>query len=147
MRRKGLVGWPRRARATAAALGLLAAAGCAGNSGPPAPVSIPGAVVNKGVMDDSAQAQAVTATIKVGDSWFSPTFIKAAPGARITVQLTDTGQIAHTFTVDSQKVDVVLDKAGQHRTITLVMPAGGQPVVFYCKYHQSAGMQGALYSR
>lgn len=110
------------------------------------PVPMPGPVVDKGTVNLTASGATVTQTVQAGDDWFSPTFIKAAPGARVTLTIEDVGDVVHTFTVDSQHVDVVFDKKGQKHTVTVTLPAAGQPLVFYCKYHQSVGMQGALYS-
>ncbi|HWD09985.1 MAG TPA: cupredoxin domain-containing protein [Actinomycetota bacterium] len=134
----------RRRAAVAAALACIAAA-C--SSGPPGPVSLPGAVINKGTADVAAAGQNATVTITTGDDWFDPTFVKVAPGARLTVHLVDAGTVTHTFTIDGQHIDVVQDRKGQKDTVTVTMPADGKPVDFYCKYHQSAGMQGAFYTR
>jgi len=97
----------RPAAAVAAALICLAAA-C--SSGPPGPVSLPGAVVNKGTSDATAGGQAATVTIQTGDDWFNPTYIKVAPGAKVTVDLVDVGTVTHTFTIDGQHIDVVQDR-------------------------------------
>lgn len=134
----------RSAAAVVAGLTCLAAA-C--SSGPPGPVSLPGAVINKGTSDATAGGQAATVTIQTGDDWFNPTFVKVAPGAKLTVDLVDVGTVTHTFTIDGQHIDVVQDRKGQKNTVTVTMPASGNPVDFYCKYHVSAGMQGAFYTR
>ena len=128
------------------ATGLIAtvAAACGGGA---TPVQMPGAVVNKGSLNDSRSGAAFTVTIDVGDDWFSPTFIKAPPGAHVTLHLVDVGQMTHTFTIDGQHVDVVLDSRGQKAGASIVVPSSGQPVIFYCKYHQAVGMQGAFYSK
>jgi plastocyanin len=133
-----------KVRVTAAAVLMTLAAACTAQH---TPVSMPGSVVNKGAADETAQGATPSVTIKAGDDWFSPTFVKAAPGARVTVEVDDVGDVAHTFTIDGQHVDVVLGRKGQTQTVTVTMPAGGAPVIFYCKYHQEVGMQGALYSR
>lgn len=134
-------------RLAAAALSLMAvlAASC-GSSGPPPPASIAGRVIDKGAQDDTAKGAAFTLTITSGDDYFSPTYIKAAPGARVTVEIDNTGSIAHTFTIDEQNIDRSFGKAGDRATVTVVAPGPGRTLVFYCKYHRDAGMQGAIFT-
>jgi plastocyanin len=81
-----------------------------------------------------------------GDDYFSPTSIKGRPGARVTLDITNVGTIAHTFTIDSARIDRTFGRKGDRTTVTVVVPAAGQALVFYCKYHREEGMQGALYS-
>lgn len=134
----------RWSAAVAAALTCVAAA-C--SSGPPGPISLPGAVVNKGTSDATAGGQSATVTVSTGDDWFSPTYVKVAPGAKLTVHLVDNGSSSHTFTIDGQHIDIVQDHKGQKNTVTVTMPANGSPIDFYCKYHRSSGMQGAFYTK
>lgn len=139
MRRTALVG----------ALALLATAGVAcggGSAQPAAPVSLPGQVIQKGNVDDSSGGAGVTQTVQMGDDWFSPTFIKVAPGARLAIVVQQAGDVAHTFTIDGQAVDVALSRKGTSRTITVSGPPDSRLLVFYCKYHRFAGMQGAIYT-
>ncbi|MGH2719063.1 MAG: cupredoxin domain-containing protein [Actinomycetota bacterium] len=127
--------------AVAAAVTCIAAA-C--SSGPPGPISLPGAVINKGALDAT---QSTSITIHTGDDWFNPTYIKVAPGAKLTLHLIDDGTVTHTFTIQSQHIDVVQDHKGQTNTVTVTMPANGKPLDFFCKYHLSSGMQGAFYTK
>jgi plastocyanin len=130
-----------RAAVAAGLAGVLA--GC---SSAATPVSMPGSVVNKGTVDESAKGTTIAETIQVGDDWFSPTFIKAAPGTTVTLDLVDVGEVTHTFTIDGQHIDVIFSQKGQKRAVTIMVPPNGRPVIFYCKYHQEVGMQGALYT-
>lgn len=122
---------------------LLVAAACSG-SGPPPPVAIPGRVVDKARVDHSGGPFSLE--VSSGDDWFSPTWVKGAPGATVTVTVTSVGDTAHTFTIDSEHIDVVLGARGDRRTVSVTIPQSGQPLVFYCKYHRTVGMQGAFYS-
>lgn len=147
----------RAGRAACGALaGLLVCAAC--SSGGPTPISMPGSTVNKGTVDlSSASGPSVgpsvgpsagpSVTVNMGDDWFSPSFVKAAPGTTVSVTVVEEGDTAHTFTIDGQRVDVVLAKKGERHTVTVTLPASGKPLIFYCKYHRSVGMQGALYSK
>lgn len=135
---------PRRAAAGAALAALLMAC-----SNAPTPVPMPGPVTNKGSVNETAKGTAVSETIDVGDDYFSPTFLRAAPGTTLTLTLVDVGDVTHTFTIDSLHIDLVFDKKGETRTLTLTVPPSAtakRPLVFYCKYHDENGMQGAFYS-
>jgi plastocyanin len=133
-------------------MGLAAAlvlASC--SSGPKPPVPMSGRVIEKARLDDTAKGAEVTVAIDSGDDYFSPTYIKVAPGAHVTFDITNTGSIAHTFTIDpssinSTHVDRSFGRKGDTATVSVVAPAAGQALVFYCKYHREAGMQGAVYS-
>jgi plastocyanin len=72
-----------------------------------------------------------------------PAFIKAAPGATITVHLKNTGTTDHTFTSAALGVDKQL-AAGASADLTVTMPSAGA-TEFHCRFHQSQGMQGAFY--
>ncbi|HEU5004084.1 MAG TPA: cupredoxin domain-containing protein [Actinomycetota bacterium] len=130
-------------RRVALAATLVLCAAC--SSGGPTPVSMPGSVVNKGTVN-LGSAAAPSVTVNMGDDWFSPSFVKAAPGTAVTVTVVEEGDVAHTFTIDGQNIDVALSKKGDRHTVTVTLPANGKPLIFYCKYHRSVGMQGALYS-
>lgn len=133
----------RSAGLAAVALAVLVCGAC--GAGGATPVPMDGAVVQKGTQDATAQGATVAAVVQMGDDWFSPTFIKVAPGATVSVTVRETGDVAHTFTIDGQAVDVALSRKGTQKTVSVTGPADGHPVVFYCKYHRSSGMQGAFY--
>jgi plastocyanin len=105
-----------------------------------------GRVIEKARVDDTAKGSDVTVALDSGDDYFSPTYVKVAPGAHVTFAITNTGTITHTFTIDSAHIDKAFGRKGDKATVTVVAPAAGQALVFYCKYHQQEGMQGALYS-
>jgi plastocyanin len=135
-----------------AALGLAAALALVScSAGPKPPVPMTGRVIEKGRVDDTARGADVTVAVESGDDSFSPTYVKVAPGAHVTFDITNTGTITHTFTIDPTLSTPGIDKAfgrkGDKATVSVVAPAAGQALVFYCKYHQQEGMQGALYSR
>jgi plastocyanin len=103
------------------------------------PVKLQGKVNNKG-----------TGTIKNGkveieqdNYYFEKTFLKGSPG-KVKVELHNEGNTDHSFTIDDQDVDKIV-KPGKKATVTVTLTAG-QPVTFYCKFHQGLGMQGALYT-
>jgi hypothetical protein len=59
------------------------------------------------------------------------------------VELRNKGSVPHSFTVDDQEIDVVL-APGATKTVT-VEASTGPSTNFYCKFHVSSGMQGALF--
>ncbi len=122
----------------------LVASACSNGPAPPVPMS--GRVVEKGRLDETARGVAFTVAIDSADDYFSPTYIKAAPGAQVTIDITNSGGIAHTFTIDELGIDKSFGRKGDKATVRVVAPAAGKSLVFYCKYHRDAGMQGAIYS-
>lgn len=106
-----------------------------------APVAIAGTVTDKGTGD----ATGGTLALDLGDSFFTPTYVKGTPGGTVTVSLTNSGAMPHTFTVDKPKVDVQVD-AGKTGTAKVTLPASGA-LLFYCKFHQTTGMQGAFFDQ
>lgn len=127
-----------------AAVLALAAAAC-GDDGEErvaggAPVQLPGTVNDEGTRDLSGAA---SLTLRQDNFSFEPTFIKATPGQRITVDLENEGDVAHTFTIDDPRVDVVVEP-GATGVAAVTLPSGGV-VNFYCRFHRARGMQGAFF--
>ena len=80
--------------------------------------------------------------MELDDFYFGPTFVTGPAGAKVKVDLSNEGEKAHTFTIDSAKIDQRLDP-GQKATVEVTLPASGN-LAFYCKFHVSGGMQGAF---
>jgi plastocyanin len=135
--------------AAGTALVCLAAVGCAkkdattpatGSSATTPPVTLAGTVNDHGAKDLGAKAEF---ELEIDNFYFSPTFIKAAPGSTVKVELHNEGSTAHTFTIDALKVDKTL-QPGDNIDVPVRMPASGA-LAFYCRFHRGQGMQGALY--
>lgn len=90
----------------------------------------------------SASVTGSEAEVELDDFYFDPTFFEAEPGATITVQLHNEGEASHTFTIDDLEIDETLDAGGEGE-VEVTLPDSG-PVVFYCRFHQAQGMQGAF---
>ena len=119
----------------------LAAAGCGGESEGskgPAPVALEGQTNNHGTKDAKDKME-----IEADDFYFGPSFIKASSGQQFSVVLKNEGKASHTFTIPTLGVDVQL-APGESKTITLAAPKNGS-VEFHCRFHQSQGMQGAVF--
>jgi plastocyanin len=112
------------------------------NSSEAAPVDV-GNVNNMGSRDLGA-SMAATLQLEADDSYFKPTFIKAAPGAKVTVEIENEGSSSHTFTIDGTSVNEELDP-GAKATAEVTVPTNGA-LQFHCNFHGSAGMVGAFYT-
>ncbi len=139
--------------AAALAGGLLAACGSSSSSSSkkkasaaatkaPAGVTLEGKVTAHG--QKTLTGATPTVEVEQDDFYFGPTFLKADPGATVTVQLKNEGKNQHTFTIDSLGIDQVLNPDGK-ATVQVKIPATGQ-AVFYCRFHKANGMQGAFYT-
>jgi plastocyanin len=132
---------------------LLTTAGCGGkygsssksqsgtttqSSGGGGQKTIAGVSVN----DRGTKSVSGKTAVSLGDYFFKPTVIEGKAGSKVTLELKNVGQVAHTFTIDSQKIDQNLDP-GASATVTVTIPKTGA-VSFYCRYHRSSGMAGAL---
>jgi plastocyanin len=104
-----------------------------------APVQLEGTVEDhgRGAVEDGA------VEIEVDDFYFAPTFVEAEAGATVSVELFNEGDIGHTFTIESQGIDIALDP-GQRETVDVAID--GEIVNYICTIHVSGGMQGALYT-
>lgn len=125
----------------AASLAFPAVAMAAAPTKTPPPVKLKGKVNNKG-----------TETVKNGsidveqdDFYFEPTFIKAKAGETIKVKLENEGNTAHTFTIDALNIDKEL-QPGKKATVSVKVPKSAS-VAFYCSFHKSSGMQGAIFTK
>jgi len=79
--------------------------------------------------------------VEMDDTYFKPSFIEAPPGAKFTVELENEGELDHTFTVDSLKIDDQV-APGKKAEVEVTMPTAASP--FHCDFHGGMGMQGAL---
>jgi plastocyanin len=80
--------------------------------------------------------------VELDDFYFEPTVIQGKPGAKIELELKNEGKTEHTFTIDSQHVNKDL-QPGDEAEVSVTIPKSGM-VSFYCSFHKSSGMAGAL---
>jgi plastocyanin len=83
-----------------------------------------------------------TQKVEQGDFYFGPAFIKAKPGTTLHISLKNAGTTPHTFTITSLHIDKLVN-AGDTATVDVKVPSKGA-VRFFCRFHQSMGMQGAI---
>jgi plastocyanin len=133
---------------------VVVAAGCgksndsskadsSGSGSGKAPVTLTGTVNNHGNADVSGEGSSASLEVETDDFYFGPTFVKAAAGQSISVALHNEGKATHTFTTADGSVDEQLSPDAK-KTVTVKVPASGV-LVYFCKFHRSQGMQGAVY--
>lgn len=132
-------------RALVLVLAVLPLAACGGNgsdtsNGPLGMVAAPASIHDTA----SAEASSGRVVVKMGEDWFRPSVIRAAPGARLTLMLENVGVVAHAFDIagDGQKVDVIV-APGKRAAVQVRVPTVGK-LLFFCKFHWSRGMAGYL---
>ena len=94
----------------------------------------------------SSSSSAGSGEVKLGmvDDSFKPATITGKAGATVKVELKNSGQAEHNFTIDSQKVNKDVEP-GEDATVSVKIPASGS-VQFYCEYHKGLGMVGTVKS-
>ena len=111
------------------------------SAGSGAPVSLSGTTNEHGTGD----ATSGKLDVEMDDFYFGPTFIKVAPGAQVTLHLKNEGKAQHTFTSAGLGVDQVV-APGSAVDVNVTAPGSGA-VEFHCRFHQSQGMQGAVFQK
>lgn len=90
-----------------------------------------------------------TAQVEVGEYYFEPTILVGAPGAKVTLELSNTGSLEHNITADIPQVEAIypLDQDvrsdGSKESVEVTFPESGD-LMFLCKYHEGDGMVGVL---
>ena len=74
--------------------------------------------------------------------FFTPATLDGTAGHKLTITLTNDGSVPHNFSISDQNISVTLE-AGQQKDIQVAFPQSGS-VQFFCVFHQSSGMVGAL---
>ena len=116
----------------------LVTAGCGGGSTKKPPVALSGRTNNHGT-----KAAKDDLEVELDDFYFAPTFITAKSGQKFSVSLKNEGDTRHTFSSPTLGIDIEL-APGDSRTVSVDAPEGGF-TEFHCRFHQSQGMQGAVY--
>lgn len=80
--------------------------------------------------------------IELDDDYFEPTVLKGTPGQKVTLELKNEGNAEHNMSIADQNVDQDVEP-GSEAEVEVTFPQSGE-LSFVCKYHESAGMAGAL---
>jgi plastocyanin len=133
--------------ATLLALGLLAT-GCtvASSSAAAPPATSSATPTGSPIPTSPAPAADVSGkssfTIDTYDDFFSPNTLMGSAGQKLSLTIDNKGSAAHTFTIESENVDVTL-MPGTSQTVTVTFPKSGS-TQFVCRFHESMGMVGQL---
>jgi plastocyanin len=135
-----------------AAVMLVAACGGGGDNGAPEAgdsaertITIEGVPAN----DHGTKEVSGTAEVEMGDNYFEPTILVGAPGAKITLNLVNNGDLEHNIAADLPQVEAAfqLDQDvrsdGGKASVEVTFPESGDQM-FFCKYHEGDGMVGVL---
>jgi len=133
--------------ALATVLLVATAAGCGGYGGKSKSGSGGGGggkttIAGVSANDHGTKSVSGTAEVELDNYYFKPTVLKGKPGSSVTLELKNEGSVEHNFTIDSQGIDKDLEAGGDAK-VSVTIPKSGV-VSFYCKYHKSMGMAGAL---
>ncbi|HEX9891692.1 MAG TPA: cupredoxin domain-containing protein [Actinomycetota bacterium] len=82
-----------------------------------------------------------TITLDMKDFAFQPAVLEGEEGQTVTVAIHNEDDVAHTFTVESQGVDVEVEPGGSAEA---EVTFGAQAAPFVCRFHQAGGMTGQL---
>jgi plastocyanin len=135
MIRRALVG------AAFVSVALLGAA-CSSSSSTASPSAATGTTSATGSSDTADVSGQPTFAMSAVDYSFSPSTLTGTAGQKLTITVRNDGTATHTFTIDSQHVDVEIPP-GQSEDVTVTFPQSGS-VEFHCRFHVSLGMTGKL---
>jgi plastocyanin len=127
-----------------AALALLAA-GCGGGGGGSQGESEEGStqtIAGLQANDHGTKMVSQETEVELDDNYFDPTVLEGNPGEKVKLELKNEGSNEHNFTLASQNIDQDVE-AGEDANVTVTIPQSGQ-ISFFCKYHKTLGMAGAL---
>jgi plastocyanin len=96
-------------------------------------------VTNHGTIDVGGQT---IEDVHTQDFYFDPTVLTGSGGQTITISLDNSTSNVHNFSLPQQQIDQDVP-SGQSVEVSVTLPASGE-LVFFCKYHRSRGMLGAL---
>ena len=103
----------------------------------PASAGLPPNVSDHGAISASGGRLVIAAN----DFFFSATCVTGVAGGTATLIVHNAGQALHNVSIPALNIDRDVSPA---QTITVQVHMGSTAVVFFCKYHKSVGMYGAL---
>jgi len=80
--------------------------------------------------------------MSLADCSFSPTVVRARPWTELTINVTNTSEAEHNFSVPSESISVDVP-GGETRSVSVQIPGTGG-VEFLCRFHRYDGMIGAV---
>lgn len=94
--------------------------------------------------DDPETGAAVsqTLTVEAFDFYFDPTALAVDVGAEVTIELTNSGSVAHSWTSTDLDAEVEAS-SGETSSLTFTAPAEPGSYDFFCEFHPDQ-MQGTI---
>jgi plastocyanin len=80
--------------------------------------------------------------LEADNYYFEPTFLRGTPGQKIKLEIENDSGTLHNFSIPEQHVDVNIPRKGKV-VVEVTFPSSGV-VRFFCKFHESRGMNGEL---
>ncbi len=80
--------------------------------------------------------------VELDDNYFDPTVLKGDPGQKVKLELENEGKTQHNLTIAELSLDQDV-APGKKAEVEVTFPQSGT-LSFFCKYHKSLGMAGAL---
>jgi YVTN family beta-propeller protein len=80
--------------------------------------------------------------IETDDYYFKPTFLRGAPGQRLTLEVENESGTLHNISIPDQKIDRDVPPKKTVK-VDVVFPASGV-ITFACKFHTALGMNGQM---
>ena len=86
--------------------------------------------------DSSPKAATASSSISAVDNEFEPTELALTPGEEVTVEFTNDGETAHTFTSEELGFDTGTVEAGDTAEVTFTAPE--DETTFVCTIHEGS---------
>jgi plastocyanin len=96
-------------------------------------------ILNRGTVDVGGQT---AEDLQTRSYFFDPTVFAGSGGQTITLSIHNTTDTTHNFSLPQQQIDQDVPP-GQTVQVSVTLPASGE-LVFFCRFHRSRGMLGAL---
>jgi plastocyanin len=130
-----------------AVLLLIAAAACGGYGNDNESEEAGGSTTIAGVQTEvhgtkDVSSESGKVEVELYDDYFEPTVLEGKPGQKVTLELKNEGEAAHTFTISDQGVDQEV-QPGDEAEVDVTFPDSGV-LAFECRFHKSSGMVGEL---
>jgi plastocyanin len=92
-----------------------------------------------GTKDVKGQAEL---DLEADDYYFAPTFLRGAPGQRLTLEIENESGTLHNLSIPGQRIDQDIPPNGTVK-VEVTIPQSGV-MHFFCKFHTAIGMNGEL---
>ncbi len=80
--------------------------------------------------------------LEADDYYFSPTFLRGAPGQKLTLLVESEARTLHNISIPALGIDQDVPPKGKIQ-VNVTFPASGV-LAFFCKFHAALGMNGQL---